>query len=135
MLTKYVGKFMTAPISFTADNHLTASAEGWDIFETDSGELQLQRVDEQNIFANDDTAWEHVITQAVAGSTFHQHTVAYLKQASPSEYANFVKDAKVKDEGDKAALLLDSGEAIPFPSKDDATAALAHYRKALSFDS
>lgn len=126
---------MTNQTTFTADNHLTASAEGWDIFETDSGELQLQRVDEQNIFANDDTAWEHVITQAVAGSTFHQHTVAYLKQASPSEYANFVKDAKVKEEDGNVVLLIDSGATIPFPSKDEATAALAHYRKALSFDS
>jgi hypothetical protein len=58
-----------------------------------------------------------------------------LKQASPSEYANFVKDAKVKEEDGNVVLLIDSGATIPFPSKDEATAALAHYRKALSFDS
>ncbi len=124
---------MTKPLVFTADNHLTATTEGWDIFAVDGDEsdLQLQRVDEQNIFPSDDAAWEFVIAKAVSGSTFHQHAVAYLKQSSPKEFDAFVKDARVDNVGEKAMLMFANGEGVSFPSKEAAEDALSIYRKSL----
>lgn len=68
-----------------------ANAEGWGIFDCgvlDDGtpHVELQRIDcpadGNPPFSDDGAAWDHVVDQARAGSTFHQHA---LQMVDPIE--------------------------------------------------
>ena len=61
-----------------------ANAEGWGLFDCgllDDGNphIELQRLDNpadgELPFADDGAAWDHVVEQARAGSTLHQHAL------------------------------------------------------------
>lgn len=125
---------MSNPITFSSDDHLSASAEGWDIFavNADESNLQLQKIDEQNTFGSDDEAWEFVITKAVSGSKLHQRAIAYIKQETPEEFEQFVKDVTVAEQNGQAMLLFSNGEGVSFPSMAEANDARDHYHKAVS---
>lgn len=69
------------PIKTVLFNHDIAKREGWDVFDCGLNhegkpEIQLQREDcpedGEPAFANDRDAWQHVVTQARAGSALHR---------------------------------------------------------------
>jgi hypothetical protein len=65
-----------------------ALTEGWSIFQcwgSENGPFQLQRVDEDEAFANDDDVWAFVIDKARAGSTYHKSALDYLRLYNPTE--------------------------------------------------
>lgn len=73
-----------------------AQAEGWDIFECDNGELQLQAIDESDIFTGwnrERDAWAHVCSKAKEGSALHMEALAILREHSPAEYQR-IMDAR-----------------------------------------
>ena len=62
-------------------NHDAARIEGWDVFDCDLDpegrhQFQLQRIDAPedgtSPFPDDRDAWQHVVTQARAGSALHR---------------------------------------------------------------
>lgn len=54
-----------------------ARSEGWGIFDIDStGYLEIQRDDEQGVFASDDDAFDHVFKLSRAGSDLHTKALA-----------------------------------------------------------
>lgn len=69
--------------------------EGWGVFVTESGELQVQYEQELAIFKNDNDAWHHIIKEAVGGSQFHIEFIRQLKIESPDEYALWVNEDSI----------------------------------------
>jgi hypothetical protein len=69
-------------------------AEGWSIFEcsgSENGPFQLQRLDEAEVFPNDDDAWVFVIGKAREGSAYHIGALTYLREHNPLEIAAMTK--------------------------------------------
>jgi hypothetical protein len=78
-------------ITWTTEDDKKSSAEGWGLFETSSAKggtdtLQLQRLDETMVFANDTLAWKHVAGEAANGGELHVKALRYVRQESPQEY-------------------------------------------------
>lgn len=88
----------------TADQN-AADAEGWNIFEAEGSvqnkdgrsPYQIQRIDfpedeEGNQipapFGDDRDAWEHIWSEAAAGSELHQRAIQFVETNSPGEYAH-----------------------------------------------
>jgi hypothetical protein len=71
-----------------------AMTEGWSIFDcgdSANGRWQLQRVDEDKVFQNDEAAWKFVAEKALAGSAYHRSAIEYLRAHSPVEYDSIVR--------------------------------------------
>lgn len=65
-----------------------AQHEGWDIFETGGGshpDFEIERVDDDELFADDTAAAAHVVTRAAAGSATHLRAVAFLAVVGPED--------------------------------------------------
>lgn len=72
-----------------AFDNTQAANEGWCIsecFGSKNGPWQLQKDDCQDKFAKDSEAWQHVVTQADAGSAYHKAALEFLLQHSRQEY-------------------------------------------------
>ena len=61
-----------------------AITEGWGIFQTGQ-RWEIERDDEQDVFASDDDAETHVKAQATLGSQYHQDALNWLKLANEEE--------------------------------------------------
>lgn len=76
---------MTSPSKWTHALSRAANKEGWDIFDADGpgGELQVQRLDEENLLDDDSDAWLLVRT-----GTGEHHRVAreIIAAKSPAEW-------------------------------------------------
>lgn len=74
-------------------NHVPES-EGWDIFEASGSAnntpFQLQKVDELDVFPDDDAAWRHVVREASHGSDLHVAALAFLAHESIQEFVYIV---------------------------------------------
>jgi len=67
-----------------------AQSEGWGIFETDgssSGPYQLQRMDDEEVFEDDDAAARFVQQRASYGHHYHASALEFLREHNPIEYA------------------------------------------------
>lgn len=73
-----------------------ARSEGWAIFSASGGRHQLQRLDEEAIFPNDDQAWEFVVRRALAGSEYHLEALQALKECEPIEFGFIQKYVATK---------------------------------------
>jgi len=65
-----------------------ANAEGWGIFEcfgSDYGRWQIQKCDEQEVFASDPEAWAHVVDRANVGSAYHMLALLFIQTFNPEE--------------------------------------------------
>ena len=76
-------------------NEERAHSEGWGLFETEGGEIQVQRLQEANIFKDDNQAWHFIIKQAIDGSEFHIGFIKHLKEIAPDEHALWVNESSV----------------------------------------
>lgn len=64
------------------------SSEGWDIFESAGsvdGPFQIQRNDEDAVFADDSEAWRFVWDKAQGGSAYHKGALDWLREHNPGE--------------------------------------------------
>lgn len=71
-----------------------AEPEGWAIFNSigsDNGDYQLQRLDIEAIFENDEQAVNHVVKLALSGSNFHKQALLKLIELNPKENEFIVK--------------------------------------------
>lgn len=62
--------------------------EGWDLFfsdGSDSGDYQIQRIDEMNLFENDIEAIKFVYKKALEGSKRHRKALARIMILNPQE--------------------------------------------------
>lgn len=73
-----------------------AMAEGWDVFDSDGVEVQIQRLDDpadsdgepiDPVFDGDHDAWEHVVRRAREGSEMHLRALAEVSQAERERIA------------------------------------------------
>lgn len=74
------------------DNTL-ATGEGWVISDcegSENGPWQLQKCDEEEIFADDTDAWAFVRLKASEGSAYHLAALEYIKQRCPEEFARIM---------------------------------------------
>lgn len=71
--------------SLTNEEDQTAQSEGWALFDA-GGEVQLQKIDELEIFNEDEDAHAFVKQLADAGSSLHCRVKSILKERSPAEY-------------------------------------------------
>ena len=55
-----------------------ASREGWDIFAASTGIVEIERIDDDAIFADDAEALAHVTAKAATGSKMHQRALAII---------------------------------------------------------
>ena len=80
--------------SWTYEDGAAARREGWDLFETDQGSLQIQRLDDvdawraegvevQRTWTDDTDVWEYVVTET---SPLHEKAVEIIQDANPEEY-------------------------------------------------
>lgn len=133
---------ITDPIASLDNNILIqAELEGWGVFETDEGEIQIQRCDEKNIFPDDKAAWEFLISQALYGSITHQRAIKHIKDVSPDEYSRFVSDIQISasDETefktDKPFIgIFPNGAVKTFDSEDEACNYQTQYRTRLALE-
>lgn len=88
-------------MEWTREDHLAASREGWDMFESygsDNGPYQIQSFDDPDEwegvglypFDGDTDAWEHVWKLAELGSTLHVKALEFLKVHNPLEHTHIV---------------------------------------------
>lgn len=90
-------------LEWTSDDKISAHARGWDLFEseryTGTGpdgvhnyvpELQLQKLDERDVFDDDAKAWAHVRARAAEGCPLSSKALAILQRESPAEYTRIV---------------------------------------------
>lgn len=68
-----------------------ASEEGWSIFDAGTDGLQLQKIDEQDVFLEDVDAWNFVWEKAQVGSPYHQNALSFLREYAPDEYRRISK--------------------------------------------
>lgn len=65
-----------------------AFEEGWGIFDCEGSEndqWQLQKSDEDAVFASDEDAWLFVVDHAIAGSAYHIAALDWLERHAPME--------------------------------------------------
>ena len=60
-----------------------SAAQGWGLFETSEGQLELQRLDEKPAFTTDLEAWQHVVTRADAGNALCRKALVTLWRVAP----------------------------------------------------
>lgn len=84
-------------LAFTTEQENQMFSEGWGVFEVDAdkGNLQIQKLDESNVFEGDPQAWAFVIEQAKQGSALHRQTLAYFSENFPSEYTLYTNGTDV----------------------------------------
>jgi hypothetical protein len=72
---------------WTVEDSNAALREGWDIFSatSDAGPFQIQRVDETEIFADDQGAWEHFVHLLHLHSPLHLRALRFLREHNPQE--------------------------------------------------
>lgn len=82
---------------FTTEQENQMFSEGWGVFEVDTAgdDLQIQKLDESDVFESDQQAWAFVIEQAKQGSVLHRQILAYFKDNRPSEYALYTSGAEL----------------------------------------
>lgn len=82
---------------FTTEQENQMFSEGWGVFEvdTDQDDLQIQKLDESDVFESDQQAWAFVIEQAKQGSVLHRHILAHFKANCPSEYALYTSGVEL----------------------------------------
>lgn len=69
-----------------------AFPEGWGIFECSgsaNGVQQLCRLDAENVFPDDNSAWKHVTAKVAEGSAYHRGALDYIRAHNPIEWASF----------------------------------------------
>ena len=90
---------------------------GWALFEShgDKVELQIQKCDDSDVFAEDSEAWAFVIEQAIANSDSEEaHALARIKHESADEWVR-IKDFDVENDGLLAKFLTSSaGHSVDF---------------------
>ncbi|KVH56764.1 hypothetical protein WS89_22565 [Burkholderia sp. MSMB1072] len=75
--------------NITEFNNAQADGEGWGIFDcvgSDNGRWQLQRIDEDEVFLDDDSAWKFVTDKAREGSAYHRSAIEFVRDNNPDEY-------------------------------------------------
>lgn len=78
---------------FTTEQENQMFSEGWGVFEvdTDKSNLQIQKLDESDVFGSDQQAWAFVVEQVQKGSLLHADILYYFKENRPSEYALYTQ--------------------------------------------
>lgn len=72
----------------TAAQRREAEQQGWNLFDADGVELQIQREDDQMVFPGDDEAWLFVIREATRSpGSAAAKALALVRERSPAEYA------------------------------------------------
>ncbi|WP_148211114.1 hypothetical protein [Methylibium petroleiphilum] len=72
----------------TAAQRREAGQQGWNLFDADGVELQIQREDDSMVFPGDDEAWLFVIREAVRNpASAAAKALALVRERSPAEYA------------------------------------------------
>lgn len=113
--TAEIGMIVDCSIPPEFDNS-QAGEEGWGIFNCDgsyTGEFKLCRLDEEEIFADDEQAWCFVVEKVAAGSAYHRAALDYIREHNPIEWASFGevhREPLVHCNG--ASMLNESGELI-----------------------
>lgn len=67
--------------------------EGWGIFDAED-KIQLQRLDEKEVFVDDEQAWIHVASNAHRGSLPHKLTLQRIREANPDEWVRIMSAFK-----------------------------------------
>lgn len=68
-------------------------SEGWGIFNAE-GKTQLQRLDEKEVFVDDEQAWIHVASKAHRGSLPHKSALQHIRETNPEEWVRIMSTFK-----------------------------------------
>ncbi len=73
---------MNDATKWTPEDAAAAQAEGWDVFECDSDrygkQLDIEKCDDAEVFAEDTLAVFHVYDRALTGSALHRKALAVV---------------------------------------------------------
>lgn len=75
---------------------------GWAVFHCSGsihGEYQIQRFDEEALFANDTDAWDHVWTQALMGDRICLTALRFIREHNAAEFAMISNRARMQGLG------------------------------------
>lgn len=86
-------------VTLTETEKYIAEKEGWEIAYTnkDSSEFTIKKSASSDIFSNDQTAWDFVISQVLISNPLHCKALELIKNTSKGEFKQFIKDATLID--------------------------------------
>lgn len=79
---------------WTAADGIMAAVQGWGLFTATSGApLQIQKMDERDVFTDDAQAWLHVAVRGSSGDPLCVKALRIIERDSPEEHQNIRKYA------------------------------------------
>ena len=86
---------MNKKIDWNQSDITNAHNEGWNIFEcgsSEGGKYQIQRIDEAELFQNDEDAIKCVIKKAKEGGELHQKAIDFIKENNLKEFGLLIRN-------------------------------------------
>jgi hypothetical protein len=111
---------------WTADDDAKAAVEGWNVFDAE-GRMEIQRIDELEMFESDAQAIDFIRERAVSGSELHQKAL-YIDRWSAAAQASTSRESQ-SDPPYRVTWSIDIDAESP---QDAAEKALAIHRDASS---